>query len=146
MVHTLGGDRKEVTTVAARTFKMAYWPWLLPLMIVAGAPPSTAHIEIDDDVLRVKMGWFWFRATIPLRSIVHARRSANAWFSVGIHTDMMRGWIVNGSPFGMVHLTIEPPAGGRFAGLPIQVSNLWLSLEAPDAFVAALTAAHPSID
>lgn len=125
----------------ARTFRMAYWPWLLPLMIAVGAGPSTARIEIADDVLRVRMGWFWFRATIPLRSIVHARRSANAWFSVGIHTNMMHGWIVNGSPFGMVHLTIEPPARGRFAGLPTRVSNLWLSLEVPDAFLAALGAA-----
>jgi hypothetical protein len=132
--------------VEARAFKMAYWRWLLPLMLVVGAGPATSRIAIEDGVLRVKMGWFWFQATIPRQSIVHARRSANAWFSIGIHTDGMRGWIVNGSPFGMVHLTIEPPADGRFAGLPIKVSNLWLSLEDPDAFVAALTAANPGID
>ena len=127
----------------ARTFKMAYWPWLLPLMIVVGAGPSTSRISIEDDRLRVKMGWFWFRSTVPLRSIVNIRRSANAWFSVGVHTDMMGGWIVNGSPLGMVHLTIEPAADGRFAGLPIHVSNLWLSLEEPDGFVQALTTPSP---
>jgi hypothetical protein len=127
--------------VEDRTFRMAYWKWLLPVMRVTGAGPSTAQIRIERDVLRVKMGWFWFRATVPLRSIVHARRSANAFFSVGVHTDAMRGWIVNGSPYGMVHLTIEPPAVGRFAGLPIRVSNLWLSLEEPEAFVAALSTA-----
>ena len=126
----------------ARTFRMAYWRWLLPLMFVVGAGPSTAQIAIQQDRLRVKMGAFWFRATVPVRSIVHARRSANVWFSVGVHTDGMRGWIVNGSPLGMVHLTIEPPATGRFAGLPIQVSNLWLSLEEPDAFVEAVDAAR----
>ena len=124
--------------MATRRFGMAYWPWLLPLLSVAGAPPSTAHIEIEDGLLRVKMGWFWFSATIPLTSIAHARRSANAWFSVGIHTDTMRGWIVNGSPLNMVHLSIEPPASGRFAGLPIQISNLWLSLDDPDAFLRAI--------
>lgn len=129
----------------ARTFRMAYWRWLLPLMIAVGAGPSTARIEIVDDVLHVKMGWFWFRATIPLRSIVHARRSANAWFSVGIHTNMTQGWIVNGSPYGMVHLTIEPSAVGRFAGVSIRVSNLWLSLEDPDAFVDSLTETRPSV-
>jgi hypothetical protein len=129
--------------VEARSFRMAYWSWLLPIMLVAGAGPSTAQITIEDDVLRVQMGWFWFRATIPLRSILHARRSGNAWFSVGVHTTGMGGWIVNGSPLGMVHLTIEPPASGRFAGLPIQIRNLWLSLEDPDAFVAALTSANP---
>ena len=127
----------------ARTFRMAYWQWLLPLMYVAGAGPSTARIEIEHDLLHVKMGWFWFRATVPLQSIVHARRSANAWFSVGVHTDAMGGWIVNGSPHGMVHLTIEPPAAGHFAGLPIRVSNLWLSLEDPEAFVQALTENNP---
>jgi hypothetical protein len=122
---------------------MAYWPWLLPLLLVAGAGPSTARIEIRNGVLRVKMGWFWFRVAVPIQSIVHARSSANAWFSVGIHTDGMRGWIVNGSPLNMVHLTIEPPAAGNFAGLPIQVSNLWLSLEEPDALVNAVTEANP---
>jgi hypothetical protein len=128
-------------TVEARTFKMAFWPWLLPIMYVGGAPPSTAEIEIADGDLHVKMGWFWFRATVPIASIVHARRSANAWLSVGIHTDTMGGWIVNGSPLNMVQLTIEPSASGRFAGLPIRVHNLWLSLEEPDAFVQALIAA-----
>jgi hypothetical protein len=132
--------------VDARTYRMAYWWPLLPVMYLVGADPSSARIAIVGDELRVKMGWFWFRATIPVRSIVHARRSANAWFSVGIHTDAMRGWIVNGSPMGMVHLTIEPSAEGRFAGLPIQVSNLWLSLEEPDAFVRAIKAANPSMD
>ena len=129
--------------VETRRFRMAYWAWLLPIMLLVGAGPSTASIAIEDDVLRVKMGWFWFRATVPLRSIVHARRSSSSWFAVGVHTDMMRGWIVNGSPLGMVHLTIEPPADGRFAGLPIRMSNLWLSLEEPEAFVAALTGANP---
>jgi hypothetical protein len=136
-----GGD-----TMIARQFKMAYWLPLLPLMAVAGAPPLTARIAIDGDELRVAMGWFWFRASVPLLSIVHARRSANSWLSVGVHTDMMGGWIVNGSPLGMVHLTIEPPAPGRFAGLPIQVSNLWLSPEEPEALLAALQAANPGRD
>jgi hypothetical protein len=125
---------------------MAYWWPLLPLMSIAGAPPPTSRIEIDDAALHVQMGWFWFRATIPLASIVHARRSPDAWFSVGVHTDMMRGWIVNGSPLGMVHLTIEPPAAGRFAGLPIKVGNLWLSLEEPEAFLAAIKDANPAVD
>jgi hypothetical protein len=122
---------------------MAYWAPLLPLLYLVGAGPFTTRIAIDDDQLRVKMGWFWFRVTVPLRSVVHVRRSANAWFAVGVHTDMMRGWIVNGSPLGMVHLTIAPPAAGHFAGLPIRVSNLWLSLEDPDAFVKAVTSASP---
>jgi hypothetical protein len=120
---------------------MAYSPWLLPLMFLVSAGPSTAQIAIQDDALRVRMGWFWFRVTIPLRSIVQVRRSGNAWFAVGVHTTGMGGWIVNGSPFGMVHLAIEPSASGRFAGLPIRVSNLWLSLEDPDGFIEALTSA-----
>ncbi len=130
----------------AQTFRMAYWKPLLPLMVVAGAGPSTAQITIEQDVLRVQMGWFWFRATVPLRCIAHARRSANAWFSVGVHTDGMRGWIVNGSPKGMVHLTIEPAATGRFAGLAIRVSNLWLSLEEPDELLRALRAGGAGLD
>lgn len=124
--------------MAVQTFRMAYWGWLLPLMIVVGAGPSTARVSVADGMLNVRMGWFWFSVAVPPRSVVRARRSANSWFAVGIHTDGMRGWIVNGSPFGMVHLAIEPAATGRFAGLPIRVSNLWLSLEDPDAFLAAL--------
>ena len=81
-----------------RTFTMAYWPWLLPIMLVAGAGPSTARIAIEGDLLRVKMGWFWFRATVRCdrpRAAVGERLVLG-----GIHTDMMRGWIVNGSPLG----------------------------------------------
>lgn len=137
------GAPSRGSVVEARTFRMAYWPLLLPLMLIVGAGPSTARIVLEGDVLRVKIGWFWFRATIPLRSIVLARRSPNAWFAIGIHTDFWRRWIVNGSPFGMVELVIEPPASGRFAGIPVKVGTLWLSLEDPEGFLVALTAANP---
>ena len=82
-------------------------------------------------------------AQLPTRENVCVIPCAKPHWPIGVHTDMMGGWIVNGSPLGMVHLTIEPPAAGRFASLPIRVSNLWLSLEEPDAFVEAVAAASP---
>jgi len=43
----------------------------------------------------------------------------------------------------ILHKDRQDTIQGRFAGLPIQISNLWLSLEDPDAFVGALTEANP---
>jgi len=47
--------------------------------------------------------------------------------------------LVNGSSHGLVQLTIDPPEHGRCLVFAIKLRQLTLSLDHPDAFVAAVS-------
>ena len=83
-----------------------------------------------------------FKLTVPRASIRSASRSQeNVRGTYGVHSRSGR-WLVNGSPDGLVELTIEPPCytGRKPVSLFTRgkVSALTLSLADPDGFIAAL--------
>jgi hypothetical protein len=97
-------------------------------------------VEVGPDQIRVRMGGF--RLTVPRSSIRSASRSQeNVRGTYGVHSRSGR-WLVNGSPDGLVELTIEPPcyAGRQPVSLFTRgkVNALTLSLADPDGFIAAL--------
>lgn len=64
-------------------------------------------VEVGPDQIRVQMGGF--KLTVPRASIRSASRSQeNVRGTYGVHSHSGR-WLVNGSPDGLVELTIEPP-------------------------------------
>lgn len=64
-------------------------------------------VEVGPDQIRVQMGSF--KLTVPRASIRSASRSQeNVRGTYGMHSHSGR-WLVNGSPDGLVELTIEPP-------------------------------------
>jgi len=64
-------------------------------------------VEVGPDQIRVQMGGF--KLTVPRASIRSASRSQeNVRGTYGVHSRSGR-WLVNGSPDGLVKLTIEPP-------------------------------------
>jgi hypothetical protein len=58
-------------------------------------------------------------------------------YSWGVHGWRGR-WLVNGSPKGIVELTIDPPVRAHVAGLPITLRTLSVSVTDPDALIAAV--------
>jgi hypothetical protein len=72
-------------------------------------------VEVGPDQIRVQMGGF--RLTVPRASIRSASRSQeNVRGTYGVHSRSGQ-WLVNGSPDGLVELTIEPPCyTGRVTG------------------------------
>ena len=105
--------------------------WLLGLR-------RSAYVEVGDEAIHVRMG-YGFRAAIPRSSIValsEQRRIPWGW-GIGVHG--WRGsWVVNGTLRDIVHLEISPPARGRVLGVPVKPANLWVSLEDPAGFRAAI--------
>ncbi|HXQ75295.1 MAG TPA: hypothetical protein VN791_02275 [Acidimicrobiales bacterium] len=120
----------------SRTFPLLYGA-LRPLLVVLGMGPGLSGVELDDEVLHVRMGWA-FRARIPRRDVTDARTVTGPVGGIGVHGWRGR-WLVNGSMRQIVGLDIEPAARALAVGLPVHVHYLALSLEDPDAFVAALT-------
>jgi hypothetical protein len=120
----------------SRTFPLLYGS-LRPLLVGLGMGPGLSGVELDDEILHVRMGWA-FRARIPRRDVTDARIVTGRVGGIGVHGWRGR-WLVNGSMQHIVGLDIAPAARALAVGLPVHVHYLALSLEDPDAFVAALT-------
>jgi hypothetical protein len=107
--------------------------------VVAGGR-GRSGVAIGPDRLFVRMGGF--KLTVPRASIRSASRSQeNVRGTYGVHSHAGR-WLVNGSPDGLVELTIEPPCytGRKLISFFTEgkVKALTLSLADPDGFLAAL--------
>jgi len=97
-------------------------------------------VEVGPDQIRVQMGSF--KLTLPRAGIRSASRSqADVRGTYGMHQRSGR-WLVNGSPDGLVELTIDPPGYTKRRPLMMftrgRVKSLTLSLADPDGFIAAL--------
>jgi hypothetical protein len=113
---------------------------LFPLLAL---PRSSSYVELDDDSLRVQLGW-GFTARIPRRSISAAARSPDlsgipAGITAGAHGWHGR-WLVNGSRRGIVRLDIDPPVRAWTLAIPVRLRQLLVSLEDPEGFLTALAA------
>ena len=104
---------------------------------MAGCTPSRSYLELDDDLLRVRMGYA-FRADVPLTSVRSAARAPDSPLSIGVHGWRGR-WIVNGAASPMVAISIDPSARARVLGFPVTLRDLRVSVDDPDALVALLS-------
>lgn len=105
-------------------------------MAVLGLTPRSSYVEVTTSMLEVRMGW-GFHASVPLASVRSADHDHDRVWGWGAHG--WRGvWLVNGSSSGIVRIEIDPPARARTAGLPVKLRTLRVSVESPDALIAAL--------
>jgi hypothetical protein len=104
---------------------------------VAAQRALASHTWPESVEVRVRMG-FWFSATIPLRSITEAGRRGYVWAGYGVHFVPRGPWIVNGSGHNVVRIVIDPPVRARAVGVNVELRELWISLEDPDGFLAAI--------
>ncbi|MGH8993987.1 MAG: hypothetical protein ACRDZ7_20955 [Acidimicrobiia bacterium] len=124
-------------------FPILYTGFNAKLFPVLGMPRSRSYVELDDDSLRVRLGW-GFTAHIARRSITGARRGPDVpGITAGAHGWRGR-WLVNGSRRGIVRIDVDPPARAWTLVLPVRLRELWVSLEDPDGFLAALGAPSSS--
>lgn len=110
---------------------------ITPLLIATGMPQSRAWVEVDAATVQVRMGW-GFAADIPRSSVTDARLfEGRTPLSIGVHGWRGR-WLVNGSRTGLVVIDIDPPIRARVCGVPVSLRELIVSVEDPEALVAAL--------
>jgi hypothetical protein len=121
-------------------FAMRYDRWYRPLATALGMGPKRTVIRVDGETLHVKHGWA-FRLDIPLSDIASASKPSMRPLSWGVHSggDM---WMVNASRDGLVELKLAKPVTSKSVKLQSsswgEVRTLYLSLEDPDGFVAAV--------
>jgi hypothetical protein len=107
-----------------------------PLLSGLGMGPAFSSVTVDADALRVRMGWA-FRSAVPRASVIGVSRHTGLVGGIGVHGWRGR-WLVNGSMRGLVEIEIDPPARSRVMGLPVRLRTLRVSVESPEALMAAL--------
>ena len=102
--------------------------------------PSRSYIQLDGEKLQVRMGWA-FSARIPRRLVAKAGPGKPPFirFTAGAHWWGRGRWLVNGAPDGIVDVELSEPVRA-FCIVPIRLKVLSVSLEDPEAFLAALGA------
>ncbi|HRE02350.1 MAG TPA: hypothetical protein PLV68_13690 [Ilumatobacteraceae bacterium] len=110
-------------------------------MIVLGACRANSWIEVDDDTVTVRMAW-WFRARFASASLIGAAPDARRVLCRGVHGWAGR-WLVNGSSKNIVRVDVEPPARAYVLGVPVRLRCLRISVEDPQALIAAVEAIAP---
>jgi hypothetical protein len=122
--------------VSSRRFPIRYG-FFLPLLWVTGAGPRASGVTIEEDRLRVRMGWM-FRADVPLASVAGAAPHSGMVGGIGVHG--ARGvWLVNGGIKGIVRIFIDPPAQARVLGVRVRLKELQVGVESPDELLDALS-------
>jgi hypothetical protein len=113
--------------------RFGFWK---PLFVVLGVTPARSYLDLEPEIVRVRMGW-GFAADIPRTSIRSVRRVERAMWSIGAHGWRGR-WLVNGARGPIVSIEIDPPVHGRTILIPSGLRELRVSVDDPDALVAAL--------
>jgi hypothetical protein len=121
----------------ARYFPIRYEAWFRALARVTFLPASKAYLALDGERVIVCMAW-GFRTELPRRNITAARATGERVRSWGVHGFGGR-WLVNGARDGIVAITIAPAVRASAAGIPIRLAELRVSVDDPEALVAALT-------
>jgi hypothetical protein len=111
--------------------------WVLPALLLIGATPSRAYVELGADTVLLRLGFFRYR--IPRRLIASASETRGSWgWGIGVHSDFFHWLTVNGSIAGMVELRLDPAARFHILGIPVKASRVYTSLQDPAGFVRAL--------
>jgi hypothetical protein len=124
-----------------RQFAIRVDPWFLPLLLPFGVFGGRRVVTVDTDSVQVSLGFWTHR--FPRDQVTSARRvRGNILYGVGWHTDFYRMLVVNGSLSGLVEIRFRTPQPFRLLGIPARCQGVRVSVEEPDALVAALDRAR----
>ncbi len=115
-------------------FPMRLDPLWRPGLLIGGATPGKSYVELDDETLHMRFGWF-FRQSIPRNEIESADQTSWSMLHAigwGVFRPKRYGFI--GSTNGVVELHLSKPI--RIWGYICP--SIAVSLEDPERFLAAL--------
>lgn len=111
-------------------------PPIRVLLGVLAIPPHSRYVDLDDDSIRVRLGWS-FRLTAPRSSVVAALLDRGRIGGIGAHG--WRGtWLVTTTSRGLVRIVLDPPQRATVCGVPVTVKVLRVSVAEPVVLLADL--------
>ncbi len=119
-----------------RQFPIKRSPWWRFLLMLFGATTAHSYLPVDGERLVARFGWY--RLELPRAQIVAVEPVRWPWWA-GI------GWRVGGGRLGLIGATapvlcirLASPHRTRLLGIPLQVRELYVSVDDPAAVQAAL--------
>ncbi len=125
-----------MTTAGESRFPILFDDWYRVLSLVVGLPPSGAHLDIQGEEVRVRMGWA-FRSSFPRSAVASVSELGRRPISRGVHGFAGR-WLVNGSGRGVVKIELNPKQRAYVIGIPVRLKLLMVSVAEPAILAAAL--------
>jgi hypothetical protein len=126
-----------MSSAESKRFEIAYTGINGPMMKTLGIGPGRGYVIVTPGDLIVKMGWA-FSGTIPRSRITSAEASTKPQgYGWGVH-GWNGKWVINGSDSGIVKIEIDPATTVRTLIFPINLRELYVSLENPESFLEAL--------
>lgn len=112
--------------------------YLRSLFSLLGCGPSRSEVVLEHGELLVRMGWM-FSMRMPVDSVRRAKHGeARWWLGIGVH-GLFGLWQINGALGSVVTLELEPPVRAKLLSVvPVKVRRLHVSVEDPDAVIAAV--------
>lgn len=110
-----------------------FWAWAL---LIIGATEDRSYVDIDPQRLVAQFGWK--RIEVSRSDVLGAERSKWPWWGgIGWRSDLRHsiGLIGALSPIVRVHVRPQPIT---MLGIPHKLTDLYLSVENPDAVVREL--------
>jgi hypothetical protein len=127
-------DSNDAST---RQFAIRVDPAFRGLFAAFGAGARHDFVELEPTTVRVRLGWL-FKVSIPQAAVTTAQHHADMYGGWGAHGWSGR-WLVNGSSAGIVELDLEPRQRAWLLAIwPLTLRVLYVSLEDPDGFLAAI--------
>jgi hypothetical protein len=102
-----------------------------------GLPRHSAYVELDDALVRVRLGWA-FHASFNRNRVESAEHTPDVLMTAGAHGWRGR-WLVNGATGPIVTIRLRGPASAFVLGFPIRLREIAVSVADPDALIAALS-------
>jgi hypothetical protein len=120
----------------SQRFPIQFDTWYGILSSALFLPPASSYVEINDEEVRVQMGWA-FRSRFSRTAVALAAETHERPLSRGVHGFAGR-WLVNGSGRGILTINLTPAQHGYVMGFPVRLRQLMVSVAEPSALVAAL--------
>jgi hypothetical protein len=109
------------------------------VLTLVGIPASSSYVEVDGDAVRVRLGW-GFSASFRRDDIASIAPTSRRTISLGAHGWRGR-WLVNGAWSPLATVTLRAPVRAWVMGVPVQLRELIVSVDDPDALRADLVGA-----
>ena len=110
-------------------FPIRFDEWYRILSSALFLVPSKCYVEVDDEQVRVQMGWA-FRSRFPKSAVAAVAETNKNPLSRGVHGFAGR-WLVNGSGQGILTIDLTPSQRGYVMGFPVRLRQLMVSVSDP---------------
>ena len=123
--------------LGSQRFAIKLSAWVRPLFLVMGATPSNAWVSFEEEVLRARLGYY--EIVVPTNRIDRVERSHWPWYGgLGVRSNLHNSLALLGTIDNIVLMTLKQPVRATVFRIPIQVTQLYLSMEEPERFMEAV--------